>query len=1351
MNINSISRSLIFISLFTLSNVLAEHINWRYESLTTDDGLSSNHITCLLRDQQGYLWVGTNSGLNRYYGYGFDIFRQQPGHENCISSSYIYDIKQDIKNQIWIGTANGLNRFDPKTGLFTQYFISDSSEVVPVFSVLPLDSTKIFAGTSKGLALLDMQTNRFRLLNIPEININFPFFSIVYDSSGSLWLGTDIGLYRYQLSSHKVSLIPLPKTIEKFSLQNMYYRPQQKDICFTSNTGIVFFNIQKMNFKPFSLPLGSGSSSGISAFAQNKDHSFLVGFDHHPVVQVSVKQNSRIAVSPFSPSSKLIAASTITSILPTSEYVIWVGTRTKGLIKVIKNYMGFNHYKIVSDSVNSINTNSVQAISEQDSGRFILGTLNGLFRFKQQNELIQPIPLKAITKNSSFRIYSLYTDPSGNTWIGTENAGLFILKNRAQKAYPFFRKGALTPFLKNKTIYTITMDSTETLWFGTNHGLYSFNPSTDQIRLYTKSHNRTNSLSSNIIRTLYLGANNILWIGTLGGGLNRFDLKNQEFRYYLFNPKNPHSLSSNDVLSIGQDSTGILFIGTDGGGLNIFNPQKGEFSIHSFLFETSGLSINFIQKTTNQYFWLGTNIGLIRTSISHTHSYLYDKTDGLQSNQFNIGASYYSKGNYILVGGANGFNYFRKNELRKNSHIRNNVITGIQISGKNICSLKNTPPNSLPLQACLDKNNTLFLAYDENDLRFSFANLSFTDPKQNSYLYKMEPIDDKWHFIPEYKPITYNNLRPGEYTFLVRGSNNDSRWNMNSASVNIKIRAAFWQTAWFKIFFVILFLSILYTVYKLRLRSIKARNEALEKINRHLNEEIQKRIKTQANLTESERRLSTLIENLPGVTYRCKPDKHRTMEFISQSCEALTGYSAEIFLKNELPSYASLIIEEDLSDFWTKINKQTKQNAAFELVYRLKRKDDRIIWVWEKGQAVFSNDSIVAYEGFITDITDRKQLEQNLHQAQKMEAIGLLASGVAHDFNNILTIIRGYGELALLLLDKTHPATEKIGDILNTTGRAEELTKQLLAFSRKNKLSPTVFNLNQLITEEQKMLSRILGEQIFLETTLQAEFAHIRADRSQMQQVIMNLAINARDAMPDGGKLRICTTNQTNYNLPESETNPQTIILSITDSGEGISEENLPHIFDPFFTTKEKGKGTGLGLATVYGIIQDSNGYIEATSKAGVGTTFTIQLPCIESGERTNIHPAKPVHIKGNETVLLVDDQPEVREVVKDNLINLGYAVVEAESGNNALEICNNTQFKIDLLITDIIMPGMNGTVLAKTVQGLFPKIKILFMSGYTDNMFGEDGMISLETNFIQKPFTIAQLGKKIKEILSQH
>ncbi len=1351
MNLKLILRSLIFISLFTLSSIFAERINWRYEALTTDEGLSNNHVTCLLRDQQGYLWVGTNSGLNRYYGYGFDIFRQQPGHENCISSSHIFDLKQGIHNRIWIGTANGLNMFDSATGLFKQFFISDSSEAIPVFSVLPLDSTKIFAGTSKGLARLDVETGHFRLLNIPEININFSFFSVVYDSLGALWLGTDIGLYQYQLSSEKVSFIPLPKTIENSSLQNMYYRFPQKDICFTSNNGtIVFFNIQRNSFKQFSLSPDNGSHSGISAFAQNKDHSFLVGFDHHPLVRVSVKPDSGITASPLSPSSKLITASTITSILPTSEYIIWVGTRTKGLIKIINNYVGFNHYKIIPGSANSINANSVQAISEQDSGSFILGTLDGLFRFNQQSGSIRPIPAKTTTKSHSFRIYSLFTDSYGKTWIGTENAGLYFLKNRAQKAHPFFNKGTRLPFLKNKTIYAITMDNTKTLWIGTNHGLYSLNPSTGQSRLYTKSHNRTNSISSNMIRALYFDTNNTLWIGTLGGGLNRFDLKNQKFRYYVFNPKNPHSLSSNDVLSIGQDSTGTFFIGTDGGGLNIFNPQSGNFSIHPFLFETSGLSINFIQKDTNKYFWLGTNIGLIRTSISQTHSYLYDKTDGLQSNQFNIGASYYSKGKYILVGGTNGFNCFRKNELIKNPRIGNNVITGIEISNKDICSFKNTPPNSISFQACLKDDNTLFLAYNENDLRFSFANLSFTDPGQNSYLYKMEPVDEKWHFIPEYKPATYNNLRPGKYTFLVRGSNNDSRWNMDSAFINIKIQSAFWQTAWFKILVISILLSLLYLIYKLRLHSIKSQNETLEKINRHLNSEIHKRIKAQADLIESERRLSTLIENLPGVTYRCKPDSQRTMEFISHACEALTGYTSEAFLKNKFPFYTSLIVEEDLPDFWEKINKQTEQNAAFELVYRLKRKDTRIIWVWEKGRAIFNGDSIVAYEGFITDITDRKQLEQNLHQAQKMEAIGLLASGVAHDFNNILTVIRGYGELALLLLEKTHPAAEKVEDILNTTGRAEELTRQLLAFSRKNNLSPTIFNLNQLITEEQKMLSRILGELIFLETDLQAEFAHIRADRSQMQQVIMNLAINARDAMPDGGKLIIRTRNQTHYDSSKSETESRYIILSITDSGEGIPEENLPHIFDPFFTTKEKGKGTGLGLATVYGIIQDSNGQIEATSMSGAGTTFTIQLPCIEPGEKASESPAKPVRIKGNETVLLVDDQPEVREVVKDNLINLGYAVVEAESGNKALEICSNTLFEIDLLITDIIMPGMNGTVLAKTVQELFPKIRILFMSGYTDNMFGQDGMLSPETNFIQKPFTITQLGEKIKEILSQ-
>lgn len=1350
MNIKLISRSLLFFWLLSFSNIFAEHITWRYEALRTNEGLSSNHITCLLQDNEGYLWVGTNNGLNRYYGYGFDIFRQHPGYENCISSSFIFDLKQGRNNQIWIGTANGLNMFNSESGSFKQFFISDTSEAIPVFNVLPFDSTTIFAGTSKGLAILNRQTNHFRLLNIPEININFSFFSVVYDSSGSLWLGTDTGLYRYQIDSKKLSLIPIPNALEKFSLRNMLYRPKQKDLCFTSRSGsIVSFNIQEMEFSPLTSPLDNSSHSSISAFVQDKDNSFLVGFDHHPLIQALVKQNSNMDVSQFSPSSKLISTSTVTSILPTSDYVIWVGTRTKGLIKIINNYMGFNHFTIVSDSARNINANSVQAISEKENGRFILGTLGGLFAYHQQTGIIQAIPVKAISKNRSIRIYSLFTDSLQNTWIGTENAGLLILKKGSYQAEPYFIKRANIPFLINKTIYSITMDNKGILWLGTNQGLYSLNPQTEQTQLFSKRFNRVNSLSSNSIRTLFFDTNNILWIGTLGGGLNRFDIQKKKFKYYLFNPKNPHSLSSNDILSISQDTTGKLFIGTDGGGLNIFDPQNGNFSIHPFLFKTSGLSINFIQKDSNNFFWLGTNIGLIRTSIYHRHSYLFNKSEGLQSNQFNIGASFLSKEGFILAGGTNGFNCFRKNELITNSRIRKNVITGIQVSGKDICFIKKIPPNSMSFRACLTKNNTLFLSHNENDLRLSFANLSFTDPGQNAYLYKMEPIDKKWHFLREFKPVTYNSLSPGEYTFWVRGSNNDNKWNKNNASININIRAAFWQTAWFKTILAIFFLSLIYILYKLRLQSIRARNDALEKINHQLNAEIQKRIKTQNHLTESERRLSTLIENLPGVTYRCRPDTHRTMDFISQSCEALTGFTAEMFLKNRFPSYTSLIFQDDISDFWLKIKQQTKHNAAYELTYRIKRKDNRIIWVWEKGRAIFEDNAIIAYEGFITDITDRKQLEQNLHQAQKMEAIGLLASGVAHDFNNILTIIRGYGELALLLLDKTHPATEKVKDILNTTGRAEELTRQLLGFSRKNNLKMTVFNLNKLISEEYKMLSRILGEQTKLEIDTQAEFAFIKADFSQIQQVIMNLAINARDAMPNGGKLTIRTSNQASPDVSESRTNPHNILLSITDTGEGIPEETLPHIFDPFFTTKEKGKGTGLGLATVYGIIKESNGHIECTSKVGAGTSFIIQFPCIEPEKEINEQPSGPAQINGTETVLLVDDQPEVREVVKDNLINLGYAVVEAESGNKALEICKNSQFEIDLLITDIIMPGMDGTALAETVQKLFPKIKILFMSGYTDNMFGRSGMISLETSFIQKPFTITQLGEKIKTILT--
>lgn len=400
------------------------------------------------------------------------------------------------------------------------------------------------------------------------------------------------------------------------------------------------------------------------------------------------------------------------------------------------------------------------------------------------------------------------------------------------------------------------------------------------------------------------------------------------------------------------------------------------------------------------------------------------------------------------------------------------------------------------------------------------------------------------------------------------------------------------------------------------------------------------------------------------------------------------------------------------------------------------------------------NDSGEVYAVAVVyrDITERRHLEEQLRQSQKMEAIGLLAGGVAHDFNNLLTAIGGYSELTLRRLREDDPLRTNVEEIKRAGERAASLTGQLLAFSRRQVLQPKVLDLNAVVGGVEKMLRRLIGADIDLVTDLDASLGTVSADPGQIEQVIMNLAVNARDAMPHGGTLTIHTAN---VHRSSQQTDPRPayshVVLSVADTGTGIDEEKRERIFEPFFTTKEAGKGTGLGLSTVYGIVAQSDGEVEVSSEPGKGATFSVYLPCVADKPSEVEHPQHITEdLHGSETVLLAEDEDMVRKLANDVLVSYGYRVLGAESGDTALAVCERHKEPIDVLLTDIVMRGMSGPELANRVRKKRPDIKVIYMSGYTDDTPFQRGAADEQTPFIAKPFAPDELARKVREVLER-
>jgi two-component system cell cycle sensor histidine kinase/response regulator CckA len=514
------------------------------------------------------------------------------------------------------------------------------------------------------------------------------------------------------------------------------------------------------------------------------------------------------------------------------------------------------------------------------------------------------------------------------------------------------------------------------------------------------------------------------------------------------------------------------------------------------------------------------------------------------------------------------------------------------------------------------------------------------------------------------------------------------------------------------------------------------------------------RARFEETLRESEKHYRVLFESNPQPMWVFDEE---TLRFLAVNSAAIYhyGYSREEFLAMTIKEIRP---PEDVQALLDDLEKRSRGIDAAG-AWRHRKKDGTVIEV-EVTSHEIDFDERPAKLVLAFDVTKRKEAEEalrkseeQLQQSQKLEAIGRLAGGVAHDFNNILTTIMGYGELTLRRLKKDDPSRRNIEEITRAGARAASLTQQLLAFSRKQVLQPKVLDLNLIVTEMDRMLRRLIGEDIDLVSILEPKLGQVKADPGQIEQVMMNLVVNARDAMPDGGKLTIETQNvylDHGYALSHLTVEPGPyVMLTVSDAGIGMNADTLEHIFEPFFTTKEVGKGTGLGLSMIYGIIKQSGGNIYVYSEPGRGTTFKIYLPLVveENGSR-ELCEAAPEGARGSETVLMVDDDNAVRDLIRKVLELEGYTILTAHNGQGALAACEAHQGRIDLLITDVVMPDVSGRELAERLTQECSETKVLYISGYTDDAIVRHGVLQEGTHFLQKPFTPQALVRKVRAVL---
>jgi len=507
--------------------------------------------------------------------------------------------------------------------------------------------------------------------------------------------------------------------------------------------------------------------------------------------------------------------------------------------------------------------------------------------------------------------------------------------------------------------------------------------------------------------------------------------------------------------------------------------------------------------------------------------------------------------------------------------------------------------------------------------------------------------------------------------------------------------------------------------------------------------------KTREGLRAKEAGYATLVEHAPVGIYRS------TLEgkFLSVNAAMvrILGYdSAADVLRLDMARE----VYADPAERVQLVERDTYTDRQYDEVEATwKRKDSRLLTVQLSVRAVRNGEGHVEYyETFVRDVTDQRRLQQQLLQSQKMEAVGRLAGGIAHDFNNLLTVITSYSELMLGSLENDDPNRDDLEQVRKAAHGAAALTRQLLTFSRQQVVEPRVISLNDVVESLEKILQRVIGEDVELATTLAPDLGAVRADVGQIEQVLMNLTVNARDAMPTGGKITIESANiehDPDYARDRGGAAVRRfVMLAVSDTGCGMDEATRARIFEPFFTTKEPGKGTGLGLATVYGIVNQSGGFIWVYSEPGRGTSFKIYLPQVDATAEGAIAAPGARVARGTETVLLVEDAAAVRAVTKQILERQGYTVLEAPNGDAALRVAEKHDGPIHLLLTDVVMPLLSGRQMAEQLVRVRPDTKVLYASGYTDDSVVRHGVLELGTAYLQKPFSPESLAHKVREVL---
>jgi ligand-binding sensor domain-containing protein/signal transduction histidine kinase/ActR/RegA family two-component response regulator len=1367
----------------------------KFRRITTEDGLSQSSVSCILQDREGYIWFGTEDGLNKYDGYDFTVSRPDPDDPYSISSNRIFSLFEDHEGTLWIGTnGGGLVRFDRQTGRYFSFRNDDESEHSisddNIYTIYEDRSGKLWLGTLGGglnrLIPPDQVGDRptFEKLkhdpdnarSITHNNVR----AIFQDMQGVLWIGTDAGGLDQAIPGahpdsqtlfvHHGEALRVPGEQELPAVMAMV-EDNHGVLWIGTDNGLYCFDQERLELTRFNADPDdphSLSHGYVRRLLKDSSGAIWVGTDGGGLNKLVPGETAgaplrfrRYQYSALNPDG--LSNDAVESIHEDRSGILWIGLYNSGINKLIlrdtasgdREAEQFMHLHLNSRAPeHGLSHNAVNAISEDPgSGSLYVGTdgggLNVVVPGRPEEEPLRFIHHRSVPGDpgslSNDNITSLFVDHAGQLWIGTYTGGLNRMipgeGGDSDSTFVSYRHDPRDPnSLSHSFVYAIHEDSDNLLWIATmGGGVNSYDPESDTFSHYRSNPDQPDSLSIDYVTTVLADSTDLIWIGTTYG-LNRYDKVTRSYTHCFNDPDRPDSLSSDYVSTIFEDSSGELWFGTDGGGLNKLVSARDQDAPLSFARYTTkdGLPSNVISNILedNQAdLWLTTNKGICSFDRESGVVRSYDVNDGLQSNEFNEGAAWINRYGEMFLGGNNGVSIFHPDGLRRNTHVPPIKITDLRVFNQSV-PVGEWKDGLTILKKAIDETEEIELPHNLNIFSFQFAALDFVSPGKNEYAYMLEGLETEWNDVGSRRYVTYTTLPAGDYLFRVKGSNNDGVWNEEGISVKVRIKPPFWLTSWFLSLAAIFVATTATLIYRARTREIKSRARQAEQANLLLNRQIDERKRAEEALRASETKYRRLYTGIPDPILLYSRETRQLLDCNEAAVERY-GYSLE-----ELQSMTLDDLEEPGEGPFRVHTTSTGETLQVEVHSATMEYLDRWVDV-----------------AIIRDVTQQKLLEEQLHQAQKLESIGQLAGGIAHDFNNMLTAVRGHAELVLLKMKEESEARRCIEAILSAAKRASNLTSQLLAFSRKQIIQPKVIEVNTIISDLDIMLRRLIDEDIVIERRYRSDTLVIEADQGQIEQVLVNLILNARDAINDNrAELRardeekriIIETDETYLDGSLDVEAGQYVSIAISDNGIGMDRATREKVFEPFFSTKSMEKGTGLGMSTVYGVVKQNLGAIDIDSEPLHGTTIKIFWPAIELQElQLSEQVDRPAPTGGSETILFVEDDPDVREFAVSALREFGYTVVEADTGRVALELLRNGELEVDLLITDIVMPEMNGIELAARYRTIHPGSPIIYSTGHTDA--GDVSQAQAESDEIQlllKPYSIDYLLEKIKEAL---